>query len=195
MSELHKAYSVLGIEIGSQLDVVNRHYKSLALTWHPDRFPAKEAKIAAEEELKRINHARDALREHFSSGGHIETGACTCRAEPAKEKPRSRPGAGTSESSYSRSNTAGTKEQSGQSARKQGDDFRNSYRQEDTESACHSPSPGQGFHSSFRTGVARPKDDGIRCNISPSCAACFVLLLLVSLVSDTLMQLIRACLG
>ena len=61
MNELHKAYAILGLEPGSTMDSIMRRYKRLIMVWHPDRAPTKEHKDFAEEELKKINNAKDLL--------------------------------------------------------------------------------------------------------------------------------------
>lgn len=77
MNDLHKAYAVLGLEPGSSMDSIMRRYKRLIMVWHPDRAPTKEHKDFAEEELKKINNAKDLLTKHFH-GGHKATG-CECQ--------------------------------------------------------------------------------------------------------------------
>src|ERR1700686_2748040 len=106
MSDLLKAYTVLGLEPGSSKDDVQKRYKRLAMVWHPDRFPTSQGQTEAEEELKKILTARDLLLKHFDSGRHQPT-ACECsrahaggadtqprqRApEPGQQQPSGRPG-------------------------------------------------------------------------------------------------------
>ncbi|MBU6453403.1 MAG: J domain-containing protein [Cyanobacteria bacterium REEB67] len=75
---LQKAYVTFGLEHGSSFEVVKRRYKRLIMVWHPDRFPTAEGKQDAEEELKRINDAKDKLFAHFEKN-HKESGNCACR--------------------------------------------------------------------------------------------------------------------
>lgn len=97
MNELHKAYAVLGLEPGSSMDSIMRRYKRLIMVWHPDRAPSPDHKEFAEEELKKINNAKDALTKHFgANGGHMATG-CDCQ-----------PGAGAAASAGSRSSSGGS---------------------------------------------------------------------------------------
>jgi curved DNA-binding protein CbpA len=97
MNELHKAYAVLGLEPGSSMDSIMRRYKRLIMVWHPDRAPSPDHKEFAEEELKKINNAKDVLTKHFgANGGHRATG-CDCQ-----------PGAGAAASAGSRSSSGGT---------------------------------------------------------------------------------------
>ena len=80
MNELQKAYAVLGLDAGSSMESILRRYKRLIMVWHPDRAPTKEHKEFAEEELKKINNAKDVLTKHFgATGGHKSTG-CDCQA-------------------------------------------------------------------------------------------------------------------
>jgi curved DNA-binding protein CbpA len=79
MNDLHKAYSILGLEPGSSMESIQRRYKRLIMVWHPDRFQNAEGKSDAEEELKKINNAKDLLAKHFDSE-HKDTGVCDCRS-------------------------------------------------------------------------------------------------------------------
>lgn len=42
--KLQKAYFILGLEPGSDLDKVIRRHKRLIMVWHPDRFPTEGAR-------------------------------------------------------------------------------------------------------------------------------------------------------
>lgn len=79
--KLQKAYFILGLEPGSPLDTITRRYKRLILVWHPDRFPTEEGKKDAEEELKKINNAKDDLKNHFEKS-HKTSGVCACKPSP-----------------------------------------------------------------------------------------------------------------
>lgn len=85
MNEVQKAYRVIGLEPGTALDLIKKHYRQLAMVWHPDRMANSSAKTAAEEELKKINHSFDIFRKHFEKH-HRPSGPCNCRAEPSQEK-------------------------------------------------------------------------------------------------------------
>lgn len=78
---LQKAYVTFGLEYGSSLDAIKRRYKRLIMVWHPDRFPNAQGKQDAEDELKRINDAKDKLFAHFEKN-HKESGSCSCREQP-----------------------------------------------------------------------------------------------------------------
>lgn len=124
MNELHKAYAVLGLDPGSSMESIMRRYKRLIMVWHPDRAPTPDHKEFAEEELKKINNAKDVLTKHFgASGGHRATG-CDCQAGAGAAA-----GTGTRSSSsgsagpgpgpnYHRSKTADDKYQEEQAAKK-----------------------------------------------------------------------------
>ena len=92
MNNLHQAYIDLGIPVGSSLDAVERRYKRLVMAWHPDRYPNAEHKREAEEELKKINSAKDVLKEHLKSSQHRETGDCECRSGAAEQAKHRQPG-------------------------------------------------------------------------------------------------------
>lgn len=85
MNDLHKAYAVLGLEPGSSLESIMRRYKRLIMVWHPDRAPSPEHKEFAEEELKKINNAKDLLNKHFGPGGGHRSAGCAC--QPDQDKP------------------------------------------------------------------------------------------------------------
>lgn len=48
------------------------------MAWHPDRFEGEKQKSKAEDELKKINSARDLLNQHFQKE-HRPNGPCSCR--------------------------------------------------------------------------------------------------------------------
>lgn len=90
---LAEAYFVLSLKPGDQMDKVNARWKRLAMVWHPDRFPSEDGKKEAEEELKKINDARDKLNKHFASE-HKASGPCACNPTGAKPKQQERSGTG-----------------------------------------------------------------------------------------------------
>jgi curved DNA-binding protein CbpA len=79
MIALHNAYQVLGLEPGTSFESIKRRYKQLVMVWHPDRMQNDSGKRGAEEELKKINHAFDALRDHFEKH-HRQDPSCDCQA-------------------------------------------------------------------------------------------------------------------
>jgi curved DNA-binding protein CbpA len=76
--KLQSAYFVMGLEPGAALDKVIRRHKRLIMVWHPDRFPTADGKKEAEEELKKINNAKDDLKNHFEKD-HKASGSCPCK--------------------------------------------------------------------------------------------------------------------
>lgn len=93
--KLQKAYFVLGLEPGSPLDSINRRHKRLIMVWHPDRFPTEDGKKDAEEELKKINNAKDDLKKHFDQS-HKASGACACKPSQGASTQSSNQGSGRS---------------------------------------------------------------------------------------------------
>jgi hypothetical protein len=87
---LAKAYFILGLEAGASLETINTRWKRLAMVWHSDRFPTAEGKKDADEELKKINDARDKLKAHFASN-HKPNGPCACTGNSSQS---TRPGTG-----------------------------------------------------------------------------------------------------
>ena len=58
MSDLYKAYSILGLEPGSPMEIIQRRYKRLIMVWHPYRFQNEEGKLGTNpEELIAAAHA------------------------------------------------------------------------------------------------------------------------------------------
>lgn len=90
---LAEAYFVLSLKPGDHMDKVNARWKRLAMVWHPDRFPSQDGKRDAEEELKKINDAKDKLSKHFASE-HKAGGSCACNPTGAKPRQQERAGTG-----------------------------------------------------------------------------------------------------
>ncbi len=63
------------------------------MAWHPDRFEGEKQKSKAEDELKKINSARDLLNQHFQKE-HVPNGPCSCRPAvgTVESPPSERPG-------------------------------------------------------------------------------------------------------
>lgn len=85
MNQLHEAYSILGLKPGASKETILKRWKRLAMVWHPDRLPTDEGKKEAEEELKKINNAKDLLWKHFESGAHKASG-CECQPGAATQQ-------------------------------------------------------------------------------------------------------------
>lgn len=105
MNELHRCYQILGLEPGASLIEIQERYKIVILAWHPDRFATDKQKKHAEEELKKINNARDKLKAHFEKGGHnFSGGPCACKPGAASSGSSS-----TGSGSRQRADTGGYK--------------------------------------------------------------------------------------
>ena len=86
-NEIHKALRDLGIEPGASWDDVSARYKLLVRMWHSDRA-RPEDKAVADQELKKINNARDLLKEHYKSAAHVTSGYCRCQPIPVSAEPQ-----------------------------------------------------------------------------------------------------------
>ncbi len=91
MSDLHRYYQRLDLDLGASQDAVNQAYKDLAFIWHPDRIPEDNPRLKekAQAKLQELNEARQFFREHFRSqrnGEDPETGD-----RPSEERPPSTP--------------------------------------------------------------------------------------------------------
>jgi len=84
MNNLQKARRTLGVESSDGKEAIERRYKRLAKAWHPDHYQSAESKADAEEEMKKINEAREVLINHLNRGEHRQQG-CECQ-EPSGEQ-------------------------------------------------------------------------------------------------------------
>jgi len=72
MPSIKRCYRILGLPPGAPKEDVKRAYLDLVQVWHPDRFshnPRLQKK--AEDNVKRINEAYEALKEHEPSGAEV----------------------------------------------------------------------------------------------------------------------------
>lgn len=97
MNDLHNAYATLGVPLGSSMETITRRYKRLIMVWHPDRAHTPEQKEFAEEELKKINNAKDLLTKHFGANGGHKASGCNCQ-----------PGATTASGTGGRASSSGS---------------------------------------------------------------------------------------
>jgi curved DNA-binding protein CbpA len=131
MNDLHKAYSVLGMEPGASMKSIMERYDQLIMIWHPDRVHSPERKQFAEDELKKINNAKDVLVEHFNGGGHQQSG-CECQAEQTHGTADSRQeSSGATGPGYHRSRTSEDKQSEDDAARRR-DAERKHHEQQET---------------------------------------------------------------
>ncbi|NJK36787.1 MAG: J domain-containing protein [Oscillatoriales cyanobacterium SM2_3_0] len=89
MDELEHDYNVLNLQPGASLEEVKQAYRTLALQWHPDRYPQDDSsQIKAAQKFKEINQAYNRLRLVL---GQPQSSSPQVRAEPTSSpSPRSR---------------------------------------------------------------------------------------------------------
>jgi curved DNA-binding protein CbpA len=191
MNELHKAYKTLGLEPGASLEAINQRYWILVMIWHPDKFYTDAGKHDAEQKLKRINHARDVLKDHFAYEGHNAMGSCSCGAKGGQQSAQSQHRA--SSSGPSPESTNSTKDAN---AKKDTQDSgeKNSRRRTDEQEAPKAEHQAKAAHeqkmqNAFRR-EANQQTQPMRFKISFGCAAIFVFLWISVFISDGLEQLI-----
>ena len=82
--DIARAYNTFDLPLGTALVEVMVKYRKLAPDMHPDRFFDPAQKKKAEEKLKKLNHAKDVLSDHFKGprASHVEGATCACK--PAK---------------------------------------------------------------------------------------------------------------
>ncbi|MBS1992684.1 MAG: J domain-containing protein [Cyanobacteria bacterium SZAS LIN-3] len=189
MNELYKAYRTLGLEPGASLEAINQRYRILVMTWHPDKFYTDAGKHDAEQKLKRINHARDVLKDHFAYGGHNAMGSCSCGAVGGQQTAQTQHAASNTGPGPERANS--TKDANAKKdARETGD--KDSRRRADKQEAHKAeqqakPAHDQKMQTAFRR-EANQQAHPMRFKISFGCAAMFVFLWTAVFVSDGLEQ-------
>ena len=67
-------YSVLGVKPDASDDEIKRAYRELARKYHPDNYQNNPLADLAEEKMKEINEAYDAITKMRSGGGHQSGG-------------------------------------------------------------------------------------------------------------------------
>ncbi len=177
MNDLHTAYSVLGLEPGSSMDIIQRRYKRLIMVWHPDRFQNAEGKSDAEEELKKINNAKDLLAKHFD-GGHKDTGVCDCRPSSDEGQYQRSPGS-TGPGRKARSTDDIFREEQ---AAKQRDSERSEEARQKAEKTAQ-----ENHEQSVKTAFTQESErntESLRWKISIGSAAAFVLLMFLPGIAD-----------
>lgn len=70
------AYELLSLTAGADLQTVDKKFRKLARTCHPDTHPGDKK---AEEKFKGYSEARDLINTHFESSLHSSSGPCECR--------------------------------------------------------------------------------------------------------------------
>ena len=79
--DIARAYNTLDLPLGTSFIEVVARYRKVAPEFHPDRFFDPAEKKKAEEKLKKINHAKDVLHDHFKGprASHKDSDSCACR--------------------------------------------------------------------------------------------------------------------
>lgn len=79
--DIARAYNTFELPIGTALAGVMLQYRQLAAANHPDKFFDPAQKKKAEDKMKKINHAKDVLKDHFKGlkASHVESADCICR--------------------------------------------------------------------------------------------------------------------
>lgn len=71
---MNDPYSVLGVDPGASDDEVKRVYRELARKYHPDNYQNNPLADLAEEKMKEINEAYDAITRARTDGGQTGYG-------------------------------------------------------------------------------------------------------------------------
>jgi curved DNA-binding protein CbpA len=180
MNDLHKSYGILQLSPGTSMELINQRYKRLVMSWHPDKFRGDQAKATAERELKKINNARDILRDHFRTGGHKEAGHCDCRYAPEEAAQASAEWNRGSKTHRTSNDSGGF--QSSNSANHAESTTQSTYSSDTRNCSGEDVANGQQFHNAFRR--SRNDDADLRKLASILCALSFLLLLVSTAVSD-----------
>ncbi len=74
-------YSVLGLSPGASDEEVKRAYRELARKYHPDNYQDNPLADLAEEKMKEINEAYDAITHQRSGGGSYQSGGAAYQSQ------------------------------------------------------------------------------------------------------------------
>ena len=74
-------YSILGVSPGASDNEVKRAYRELARKYHPDNYQDNPLADLAEEKMKEINEAYDAITRQRSGGEGHQSGGATYQAQ------------------------------------------------------------------------------------------------------------------
>jgi len=72
-------YSVLGVSQNASDQEIKKAYRELARKYHPDNYVNTPLADLAEEKMKEVNEAYEAIQKQRSGGG----GLCAGSADPA----------------------------------------------------------------------------------------------------------------
>ena len=90
MSGLARYYKILGLEAGASPDEIKESWRDLAQVWHPDRFGDNERlRKKAQEKLKEVNEAYQALRKGGDGAGRSSTETRSTPASAASRRAES----------------------------------------------------------------------------------------------------------
>lgn len=194
MNDLQQAYFDLGLKSGSSLEAILLRYKRLIMVWHPDRMNNDDGRKVADEEMKKINNAKDVLKSHFESGEHRETGTCACRSGAGQQAAGASPsGHGGPGPGPRRTRNTEEQQREDEAARTRDDERRQRTEEEARQRAAEqAEQAAQAAHekavaTAFRDENDR-KLDSLRWKLSIGCGVAFVLIGLVPIVSDALLK-------
>lgn len=96
---MNDPYSVLGVDPSASDEEVKRAYRELARKYHPDNYQGNPLADLAEEKMKAINEAYDAIEKQRQGGGgaysaHTSTYSSEASGDPAFARIRSAISAG-----------------------------------------------------------------------------------------------------
>lgn len=193
MNDLQQAYFDLGIPSGSSMEAINLRYKRLIMVWHPDRMNNDDGRKVADEEMKKINNAKDVLRKHFDSGEHRDSGACACRSGAAQQsqassRPQGGPGPG-----YRRTRNTEDQQREDAAARKRDEERRRQTQEEARQKAAHEAEQAAQVaqEKAVATAIRDENDrklDLLRWRLSIGSGVIFVLLCFVPGIADSMLK-------
>lgn len=70
---MNDPYSVLGVKSSASDDEIKRAYRDLARKYHPDNYQNNPLSDLAEEKMKEVNEAYDAINKMRSGGGGYQS--------------------------------------------------------------------------------------------------------------------------
>ena len=70
---MRNPYEVLGLKEGASIDEIKKAYRELVKKYHPDRYMDNPLSDLAEEKLREINEAYDALMKNGANSGQQRT--------------------------------------------------------------------------------------------------------------------------
>lgn len=88
MIDLTPYLNILGLPPDATWDQVEQRYRTLVIFWHPDRVSSPHHKALAEEELKKINNAKDKLKEHWRDWQNRHTSSSDNSSQTDQDNPR-----------------------------------------------------------------------------------------------------------